>query len=327
MKPNTMIRIVPFLLVATAAFADNEPPKKEVQIRRHLEKGGPGGWDRKMGPDDGRMEKENVAFLGVETLPVSRTISAQLGLPRDTGLVVRRVAEGSPASNLLKEHDVLTKLDDQILVNMQQLSVLVRSKKAGDEIKLTYLRGGKETSVKATLSEHEVPKLAGDFPPPEAGNMFFRREGLPPDFPALAGPEAGDMMRLIGGDRMHWFTRPRVHMFRHPGEKGSTLLDLPAGSFVFSDDQGTVELSSANEKRELTIKNSKGEVTFQGPLNTPDDHAKLPPEVTARLEVIGGANLSDDDDSIEVENKVLAQPNKTGQSMPAAPLERGFRTL
>src|SRR6186713_2852183 len=236
MKYPIIIRLIPALLLATTAVAGNEPPKKDVKkeivIRSHA------------GMDDPHfnLEKENVAFLGVETMPVGRTMAAQLGLPRDTGLVVRRVSEGSPAAGLLQEHDILTKLDDQILIDMHQLSVLVRSRKAGDEVKLTFVRGGKETTTKAKLGEREVPKLAGDmmmrgFGGGAAGDVFYQHSGGH-GFPEMAGPEAGDVMRLIGGDRMHWFAAPRVHVFKRAGGKGSTILDLPGGNFSYSDDDG-----------------------------------------------------------------------------------------
>ena len=325
MKYQIIIRIIPALLLATTAVAGNEPPKKDVKkeivIRSHA------------GMDDPHfnLEKENVAFLGVETMPVGRTVATQLGLPRDTGLVVRRVSEGSPAAGLLQEHDILTKLDDQILVNMQQLSVLVRSHKAGDEVKLTFMRGGKETTTKAKLGEHEVPKLAGDMMPGfgggAGGDMFFHR-GVGTAFPELAGPEAGDAMRLIGGDRMHWFAHPRVHVYKREGGKGSTILDLPGGNFSYSDDEGSVEVNNAAGKREIIVKNQKGDVTYQGPLNTPEDHAKLPPEVTARLDAIGGADLDDDAGDLEVETKVLAPTTKTRRTLPPSPApEAGLRTL
>ncbi|MES1168008.1 MAG: hypothetical protein ABUL61_02445, partial [Oleiharenicola lentus] len=121
------------------------------------------------------------------------------------------------------------------------------------------------------------------------------------------------------------FARPRVHVFKHAGDKGSTVLDLPSGNFVFSDDDGSVELTSNDDKRELTVKNKKGEVTFKGPLNTPGDHDKLPPEVTERLKVIGGAELGDDDDDLEVETKMLPPATRTRQVMP--PGREGERAL
>ena len=332
MKYPIIIRIIPALLLATTALAQGEPAKKDVKkeviIRHH------GGGDGPHFTQEMEMEKEKVAFLGVETMPVGRTVAAQLGLPRDTGLVVRRVSEGSPAAGLLQEHDVLTKLDDQILIDMHQLSVLVRSRKAGDEVKLTFVRGGKETTAKAKLGEREVPKLAGDMAMPgfggavgPHGDMFFQR-GFGPGFPELAGPEAGDVMRLIGGDRMHWFAKPRVHVFKREGGKGSTILDLPGGSFSYSDEQGSVEVNNNDGKRELTVKDQKGAVTYQGPLNTPEDQNKLPPEVMARLDAIGGADLDDDAGDPEVETKVLAPATKTRRALPPpGEPEAGLRSL
>ncbi|MES1168753.1 MAG: hypothetical protein ABUL61_06250, partial [Oleiharenicola lentus] len=136
------------------------------------------------------------------------------------------------------------------------------------------------------------------------------------------------VMRLIGGDRMRWFAQPRVHVFKREGGKGATVLDLPGGNLSFSDDQGSVELNNNDGKRELTVKDKKGAVTFQGPLNTPDDHKKLPPEVLARLDAIGGADLDDDDDGLEIETKVLAPATKTQRALPP-PHESaaGMRTL
>jgi hypothetical protein len=333
MKPHIVIRIIPALLLATTAFAEAEN-RKEILIRR----AGPAETKRynvKIDEQEPR-EKEKVAYLGVETMPVDPTVAVQLGLTRGTGLVVRRVAEGSPAAGVLQQHDILTKLDDQILVNMPQFTVLVRNHKAGDEVKLTYIRGGKEFSVKARLGEREVPKLAwepgigmpalpflDDNGP--GGDILYRRAG--PGLPALDDDEAGNVMRIIGGDRMHWFARPRVHIVKRAGGKSSTILDLPSGSFVFSDDEGSVELNAADGKRELTIKDKQGKVTFQGPLTTPEDHDRLPPEVKERLDVIGGAELDEDGDGIEVQTKVLPPPAKTRLPLPPPDAEAAQRSL
>jgi len=333
MNNKLVIRLIPALLLVTSALADGEP-KKEIIIRRHAEGGDP-HFNVAINKDRGPVEMEKVAYLGVETMPVDPTMATQLALAHDTGLVVRRVADGSPAANLLQKHDILTKLDDQILIDMRQLSVLVRNHKAGDEVKLTLVRGGKETTVKAKLGEREVPKMAmGDGQPfmqffgegGPGGNMMFQH-GLP-GFPAMEGREAGDVMRRIGGDRMNWFATPRVHVFKRHGVKGSTILDLPSGNFVFSDDDGSVEVNASEGKRELTVKNKKGEVTFQGPINSPEEHKKLPPEVMKRLEVIGSAELGDDDDDLEVETKVMEPATKTRKLLPPAHApEAGMRSL
>jgi serine protease Do len=334
MNNKIVSHLIPVLLLATSALAEGES-KKEIIIRRNAE-GGPHfnvAIDRD-GPG-GPREMEKVAYLGVETMPVDPTVASQLSLPRDTGLAVRRVADGSPAASILQKHDILTKIDDQILIDMRQLSVLVRNHKAGDEVKLTLVRGGKETTVKVKLGEREVPKMAMEVGQsfmrhfgedgPGGGDVMFNR--AVPGFPGMEGHEAGDVMRMIRGDRSNWFAQPRVHVFRRHGGKGSTILDLPAGSFVFSDDEGAVEVNNNDGKRHLTVKNKKGEVTFQGPINSPEDHKKLPPEVTARLEAIGGADLGDDDADLEIETKVMEPATKTRRVLPRGVPEAGLRSL
>jgi serine protease Do len=342
MKNKLVSYLIPGLLLATSALAETES-KKDVVIRRRTEAAGPTfnvAVDRD-GP--GPREMEKVAYLGIETMPIDPTLAAQLSLPRDTGLAVRRVAEGSPAASLLQKHDILTKFDDQILIDMHQLSVLVRNHKTGDEVKLTLVRGGKESTVKAKLGEREVPKMAMDEGQPfmqffntaggPGGNVAFGSAGTfaapaMPGLPGMEGREPGDVMRLIGGDRAHWFAQPRVHVFRRHGGKGSAILDMPAGSFVFSDDEGAVEVNNADGKRQLTVKNKKGEVTFQGPINSPEDHKKLPPEVLTRLESIGGAELGEGDGELEIETKVMEPATKTRRMLPppGAP-EAGLRSL
>src|SRR5437762_2329720 len=99
MNHPIITRIIPILLLATTALAEGEA-KKDIVIKRRVEKDGP-HFNVQIDQDGPALEKEKVAFLGVETMPVDRTVAAQLGLPRDTGLVVRHVAEGSPAASLL----------------------------------------------------------------------------------------------------------------------------------------------------------------------------------------------------------------------------------
>jgi serine protease Do len=353
MKNPIVIRLIPFVLLATAAFAQPEV-QKDVIIRRGTIKGeGPHirmDHARRHGP----MEMEKVAYLGVETMPVDPTMAAQLGLPPGTGVVVRRVAEGSPAAALLQQHDILTKLDDQILVNMAQLSVLVRNHKTGDQVKLTYIRAGKEATATAKLAEREVPKFAWERPAGAPGMQVFGHAvpmgganamGFTRALPAMPGTagafatpalppaEAGDVMRVIGGERSHWFGHPRVHVLRRAGAGGSTILDMAAGNFVFSDDEGSVEVNAAEGKRELTVKDQGGKVTFEGPIGTPDELAKLPPEVRARIDAIGGAELGDEAGAIEIENKLFEPATQIRFEMgepadKAAEMnEPGLRTL
>ncbi len=249
--------------------------------------------------DQKPVEKEKVTYLGVQTAPVGRALAAQLGLPRDTGLVITDVSKDSPAEAVLKEHDILTKLDDQILIDQRQLGVLIRARKEDDEVTLTVIRGGKETKVKARLGEHEVPRLAQTFEfstaPGEAG--AFEWSG--PEGPAIARlhqlpgmdpNQVNDVIRVIGRNRGNWFGAPGVQVFRRGG--GATILDLPKGNMVYSDDEGSIEVKADDGKRELTVKDAKGKVLYEGQVNSKEDREKLPKEIRERLSRVERAEFS-----------------------------------
>ena len=318
MNKKYLPRLLPCLLLAgaVALHADDQTEKKQIIIRKsEMKTEAP--LKRldvtvKAGPDDGKTEK--VAFLGVETSPVGETLAVQLGLARDTGLVVNRLVKDSPAGAVLQEHDILTKLDDQILIDARQLSVLVRSRKAGDEVQLTVLRGGKENKFKVKLVEREMPVRQvfgfnlGELP---GGARFFDLGGQP-GMPGLQREELNDVFRLIGRERGNWVASPRVHVLRRAGGQGSTILDLTKGNFVFSDEEGSVELNAAAGKRELTVKNAKGDVLFQGPVNTEEERKQLPADVLARINKIEKFDLSvETGEDFEQGAATLGAPSKT----------------
>lgn len=114
-------------------------------------------------------EKIKVAHLGIATEPIPELVAAQLKLPKGTALAVQFVEPNSPAAAAgLKKNDVLIKIDDQLLVNTPQLQVLIRLHKAGDEVKLTFIREGQSQTATAKLAEKEVPKM---MPPMMGGPM------------------------------------------------------------------------------------------------------------------------------------------------------------
>ncbi|MBO2455092.1 trypsin-like peptidase domain-containing protein [Actinomadura barringtoniae] len=63
------------------------------------------------------------------------------------------IVKGGPAEKAgLKAGDVITKINDQIVDGPADLSAQIRSKAPGDKVKITYERGGKESSVEVTLA-------------------------------------------------------------------------------------------------------------------------------------------------------------------------------
>src|SRR5829696_4130363 len=73
------------------AAAEAAPAKDDKKSMRVLSAPGRETRSAREGERREKVEKESIAFLGVETAPVSVTTGIQLGLPRGTGLVVNHV--------------------------------------------------------------------------------------------------------------------------------------------------------------------------------------------------------------------------------------------
>ncbi len=99
------------------------------------------------------------AYLGVGVEAPGEALRAQLKLPPGVGLIVNYVDEHSAAHGAVHQHDVIEKLDDQLIVNGEQLVTLIRLHKAGDSVKLTLIRESRRETVDVKLGEKDVPAL------------------------------------------------------------------------------------------------------------------------------------------------------------------------
>lgn len=103
-----------------------------------------------------------VTFMGVAVTQASAELSNHLPLVKGTGLIVQNVSKDSPAQKAgIQENDILTKLDDQILIHPVQLSVLIAGKKEGDTVKVSLLRKAAPQEVSVTLAKNESADASG----------------------------------------------------------------------------------------------------------------------------------------------------------------------
>ena len=285
-------------------------------------------------------EKETVAFLGVEAAPVSAALSAQLALARGTGLVINHVVAQSPAAEVLKVHDILLKLDDQILIETRQLSVLIRGHKEGDEVVVTYLRAGQKATATIKLGKQEVAKFSWT-----AGanvralaNLSGGSDGT---FELFTSGSEGErehldrVLSLIGRargapDAPPGAIPPPVRIqIDHGSGPGFRAMSVNTGNsnIVFSDDEGALELTAANGVKSLVAKDAKGERIFSGPVTTPEERKAMPAEVRTRLEKLEGmrdVTFRTDGDFKGAETKVVRPrgigfPVTTPQRVPVPP--------
>jgi hypothetical protein len=202
------------------------------------------------------LETERVAFLGLGINTVSPTLAEQLRLPRGLGLVVDYVKPGSPADEAgVRVHDVLTRMDDQMLVLPEQLTTLVRMRKGGDKVGLTLIRAGQEQKVSATLTEEDRPVLTRA---PQAVFSMAARPGVPP--------------------------QPLDTFFRGGA--------AASASATMTDGEHTLTLTDSGGDRHFTVKDAGGNVLFDGPVNTDEDLAKVPPELRQKLDRMHGLRAS-----------------------------------
>lgn len=96
-------------------------------------------------------EQSDGTYLGIGVQAPDETLREQLSLPPAAGLVVNYVDENGPAKSAIQLHDVLQKLDDQLLINGEQLVALVRMHKQGEAVHVTLLRRAKPVTVEVNL--------------------------------------------------------------------------------------------------------------------------------------------------------------------------------
>ncbi len=345
MKSN-LRHFIPALVLAVAlpAFAADAKPdapknapkaRKEIRVITAGDGGQPPGPHRVIRHVGEAGEMETVTFLGLETGPVSPTLAAQLGLTEGSGLVVTQLSPHSPAAAVLKRHDILIKLDDQILIEQRQLSVLVRGHKEGDEVTLTFLRGGKQATAKVKLAKHDVPKMSAMF---NEGGPGFGPRGRGPggemdggNFDVRVfhpgGPENREdvnrVLSLIDAANAPGQRRIDISRTTGPGDRNvSVTVNTGNSRIVSDDDQGSLELSMRAGKKELIAKNPNGELIFSGPVNTPEERKSLPADLRGRLEKLEDMkqySFRTDGDFQGAETKII-RPRGQGIALPAQPV-------
>lgn len=90
-----------------------------------------------------------TVYIGIKGIDVG-TYERQLGvdLKADKGVVVIEVVPNSPASRVnLRSGDVITKIDNQNIENMNQLKKTLYNYKKGDKAKLSIIRNGENKQI------------------------------------------------------------------------------------------------------------------------------------------------------------------------------------
>ncbi len=223
-----------------AAAAESDPPSR----RSHLE------------PVGEVTVPQTAGDLGLKLSRASGVLRQQLALDRGAGLVVDEVTPASPAHRAgFRQHDVLVKLDDQLLVLPEQFNALLEAT-AGAACACHVLRAGRITEIPlgapASVAVATAPVSAAR--------------------PAASLRPAASTLSLL----------PQSQVPRQPAAVRPPLPNADE-TLVRHDADYQIRLVAGDEMR-LVVSDIKGRVVFNDAIDTPEARSRMPVAVRARVE-------------------------------------------
>lgn len=192
--------------------------------------------------------------LGIRLTRASAVLRQQLALERGAGLVVEEVVAGSRAASAgFVQHDVLVRLDDQLLVLPQQFDALLEAALPADPLVCTVLRGGREVTI--PLHERGAGHRTAATPP--------TRRPLRPTASSLA---------LV----------PTARPATPPPAVAGRLHRLSDETLVRQDADFEIRLSRGDQTQ-LLVRDAAGQVVFEGAIDAAPDRQRVPAAIVGRV--------------------------------------------
>lgn len=214
-------------------------------------------------------EVKNTAYLGVVTSLPPQIISDQLGLDHGEGLIIQAVAPDGPAAKAgLETNDIIVRVNDAPIRSAMEFTRLIRSQKPGDTIKLNLIRKGAPTEVTAILGsraknqmhDERIAKVIRDW-----------LEKNPNWMDGNADPATTKLAQSL-----------------IDGNPAMGAAATSSATLRMIDNDGCIELKSADSKREVTVRDKENKIIWSGPWNSDDEKSAAPAEIRKR---IGDANI------------------------------------
>ena len=240
-------------------------------------------------------------YLGIGSWDVPEVLAAHLGLKAGEGIVVRALdPEGPGAKAGLAEHDVITRIAGQAVGSHADLVKEIQSHKTGDEIAVDLIHQGKPTTKSITLAAR--PDGGGVAVAPQ-GLDTLMLDGMPQDQAKRireaierqlrAMQNGGAMPQVIPGNNLPKMGDAMKEMQKRMADAMKNGVQGAPGGGVqvrgssivrMADEQGSIEMKSADGGKEATLRDRDDKVTWSGPWDTEQDRAAAPPAVRSRLE-------------------------------------------
>jgi len=250
---------------------------------------------------------DEVAYAGLNVGP--RVEAASATVPAGVGIQVGFIDPKGPSVGKVEEGDILTRLDDQMLFNAEQFRALVRTRKPGDKVKLTLVRGVEPMVVEFALGSRPAEKVAaqaragtrsgragsietpngitigpgGVIPPEVLKQLQDMQSGILPPPAARAGAKSADELRTQSPP-----SSSSSHSFSFSFGNGAKS----SSTSMASDGEGTVSLEEKDGKKRAVVKDRDGKTLFDGDVTEKVDVEKLPAEVRRRLKLVEGKGFT-----------------------------------
>jgi len=279
-----------------------ERPAESVEVKAPNDQ--PAEVDVEARKDDGPKEnkkkaEKQQAMIGLGGGPASKTLSLHLGLAEGSGLTLFHVIPGSAAAKAgIKEHDVLTAFDGKPIGSQQDLRDAITPHQPGDEVVLNYIHQGEAVEKKVTLGQR--PAYLGKMHAP-AMNKRWMFKGLGAEIPEADRKRIEQQMKKRVEElqlqlQQEGVLELELQLPPDPMPKNGAA---PAGGFkmnastsmTMSDPKGSVTMKTVNGKKEVIVRDKKGEVVFEGPYNTDQDKAALPDDMSERVEKLSTTKI------------------------------------
>jgi len=113
-----------------------------------------------------RGQRPSRGYLGASLQPVDEDLAPSLGIPKDSGEIVRSLVPGAPGALAgLQQGDVIVKVNGQQVTPDQTVSYLIANSPVGSKIPLEIIRGGRRATVVVTVAqrptEEALARLSG----------------------------------------------------------------------------------------------------------------------------------------------------------------------
>lgn len=222
-------------------------------------------------------------FLGVATKSVSEELRAKFDLPAGMYLEVAFVEPGSPAEKAgVRKGDVLGRLNDQMIANVDQLRALLSLQKKGDTVTLVVLRDGQWQNLQATLDERQAAAPGADLVMEHLDDVL---KGMPDATPI--GRHV--IVRSTGGSTR---AAPNAAVITTATPGGVVMKKSSLAVMKHVTDDETLTLTETNGIQQLEVVKKDGTVVFKGPVTTEEERRALPAEIIRKLELLESNRLA-----------------------------------